>query len=63
MRRLNSYRSTLALAAVAAVITASYAGSALATDFEFGDGWKGIWSTTVSLGTNIRAQGRNPLLY
>lgn len=35
---------------------------ALATDFEFGDGWKGDWESSVSLGTSVRARARDPKL-
>lgn len=46
-----------------AVMTLLGAGSASAIEFEVGDGWKGNWNTTVSVGQTNRAESQNPLLY
>lgn len=49
---------------LAALLAACFSGGALAvTDFEFGDGWQGKWLTTISLGTSIRTENRDPKLY
>lgn len=49
---------------VAALVAACFAnGASAAVDFEFGDGWVGNWTSSVSLGTSWRTHGRDPRLY
>ncbi|WP_026296024.1 DUF1302 domain-containing protein [Aromatoleum toluclasticum] len=64
MKTLSRSKGRLALTTIAGLLAAGFSGGASAiTEFEFGDGWQGAWSTTVSLGTSIRAQDRNRKLY
>jgi len=41
----------------------AFSSGAHALDFEFGDGWKGNWSSSLSLGTSWRATGQDSALY
>ena len=55
-------RSTVLTAAIGTVL-ASFAGSALALEFEFENGSKLNWNTTLSAGANLRAEEPSPWLY
>ena len=55
-------RSTV-LAAVIGTVLASYAGSASALDFEFENGGRLNWNTTVSVGSSWRAEDPSRWLY
>src|SRR5512134_3744121 len=55
-------RSTV-LAAVIGTVLASYAGGAAAIDFEFEDGSRLNWNTTVSIGSSWRAEDPSRWLY
>ena len=59
--RMNG-RSTV-LAAVIGTVLASYSGGAAAIDFEFGDGGRLNWNTTVSVGSSWRADDPSRWLY
>lgn len=48
---------------VAAAIATIFSMPAGANDFEFGDGWKGSWDNSVSLGTAWRARNADQKLY
>lgn len=64
MKKLIRARSGRTLTAIAALLATGYSGGAAAvTEFQFGDGWQGTWLTNISLGTSIRAEGRNKKLY
>ena len=51
------------LAAVIGTVLASYAGAATALDFEFEDGGRLNWNTTLSVGASFRAEEPSPWLY
>src|SRR5574338_671532 len=55
-------RSTV-LAAVIGTVLASYAGSAAAIDFEFENGGRLNWNTTLSVGSSWRAEDPSRWLY
>ncbi|NMF87177.1 DUF1302 domain-containing protein [Aromatoleum petrolei] len=48
---------------VATAIAMAFSSGANALDFEFADGWKGNWSSSLSLGTSIRARNPDSALY
>lgn len=48
---------------VAAAVAMAFAQGAQALDFEFGDGWQGNWTSSLSLGSSWRANGPDPALY
>jgi hypothetical protein len=56
-------RRSRTLAAVIGTVLASYAGSAAALEFEFENGGKLNWNTTVSLGSSWRAEDPSRWLY
>lgn len=60
---MNRDRRSATLAAVIGTVLASYAGSAAALEFEFDDGARLNWNTTVSAGASIRAEDPSRLLY
>ncbi|WP_290866606.1 DUF1302 domain-containing protein [Aquabacterium sp.] len=45
------------------LLCAGLAASAQAADFEFGEGWAGSWTSSLSLGTAIRARDADSRLY
>ncbi|MDE2368808.1 MAG: DUF1302 domain-containing protein [Burkholderiales bacterium] len=47
----------------AACLVAVAAGPASALDFEVGDGWQGVWNTSISVSNAWRAGNQNPLLF
>lgn len=49
--------------AIALVVAGTLNGQASAADFEFGDGWKGSWQNSVSIGSAWRAQNADKDLY
>ena len=53
----------IGLAAVIGTVLASYAGGASALDFEFEDGARLNWNTTVSVGASFRAEEPSRWLY
>ena len=53
---MNRDRRSAMLAAVIGTVLASYAGSAAAIEFEFENGGKLNWNTTVSVGSSWRAE-------
>ena len=55
---LRARRTTLMTLMVAAWAAPAWAG-----EFEFGDGWTGNWSSSVSLGSSWRAADRDSRLY
>ena len=62
--RLKHYGSTIAPKVAATLLVACFSsGTRAVTEFEFGDGWTGIWLTTVSVGTSIRARNADSELY
>lgn len=64
MKKSSSFERVFVLRVLAATVTASFTCNASAgTEFEFGDGWQGTWSTTASAGTSWRASDRDPRLY
>ena len=48
---------------VATAIAMAFASGAHALDFEFADGWKGNWSSSLSLGSSWRSRNQDPALY
>jgi len=56
-------RRSAVLATVIGSVLASYAGSALALEFEFENGARLNWNTTLSVGTSWRAEDQSRLLY
>jgi hypothetical protein len=46
-----------------AISVALYALPSWATEFELGDGWKGSWTSSLSLGTAVRARSQDTRLY
>ena len=56
-------RRNTVLAAVIGSVLAGYAGSAVALEFEFDNGAKLNWNTTLSVGANWRAEDPNRNLY
>lgn len=49
---------------VSALVAACFSSGAFAvTEFSFGDGWTGNWSSSVSLGTSIRTRDADHALY
>jgi hypothetical protein len=59
---IKNNRSTV-LAAVIGTVLASYAGGAAALDFEFENGARVNWNTTVSIGASFRAEEPSRWLY
>ena len=55
-------RSTV-LAAVIGTVLASYAGGAAALEYDFEDGAKLNWNTTVSVGASFRDEQPSRCLY
>lgn len=53
---MRTHKLSLAENGVMLVIASAISGSAFAMDFEVGDGWKGSWTSSVSLGTSWRAR-------
>lgn len=53
----------LTLTCVASVISATFSINAFANDFEFGDGWRGSWSGTLSYSAAWRAKSADSALY
>jgi len=60
---MNRNRRSAALTAVIGAVLASYAGGAVALDWQFDNGVKLNWNTTISLGSSWRAQAPSPELY
>ena len=60
--KIRDRRNTV-LAAVIGTVLAGYASSAAALEFEFENGGRLNWNTTVSVGSSWRAQGPDRLLY
>jgi hypothetical protein len=56
-------RRNLVLAAVVGSVLAGYAGGASALDFEFDNGGRLNWNTTLSVGTSWRAENPSRQLY
>lgn len=48
---------------IASAVAMAFSNGAYALDFQFGDGWQGNWSSSLSLGTSWRAQGQDSALY
>jgi len=59
----NRHRRSTALAATIGSVLAGYAGSATALEFEFDNGGKLNWNTTLSAGANWRAEDPSRRLY
>ncbi|TVT64836.1 MAG: DUF1302 domain-containing protein [Denitromonas halophila] len=53
----------LSKSCIATAITMAFSAGAHAVDFEVGDGWKGNWSSSLSLGTSWRAKNPDSTLY
>ncbi len=60
---MNRDRRSAKLAAVIGTVLATYAGSAAAIEFEFDNGGKLNWNTTVSVGSSWRAEDPSRELY
>jgi hypothetical protein len=60
---MNRDRHSAQLAAVIGAVLATYAGGAAAIEFEFDNGGKLNWNTTVSVGSSWRAQDPSRELY
>jgi len=60
---MNPDRRSAMLAAVIGTVLASYAGSAAAIEFEFENGGKLNWNTTVSVGASWRAEDPSEQLF
>ena len=60
---MNRDRRSTTLAAVIGTVLASYAGSAAALEFEFDNGARLNWNTTISAGASFRADDPSRLLY
>jgi hypothetical protein len=56
-------RRNTVLAAVIGTVLASYAGGAAALEFEFDNGVRVNWNTTLSVGASWRAEDQSRLLY
>ena len=60
---MNRDRRSAKLAAVIGTVLACYAGSAAAIEFEFENGGKLNWNTTVSVGSSWRAEDPSEQLF
>ncbi|HEX9207762.1 MAG TPA: DUF1302 domain-containing protein [Steroidobacteraceae bacterium] len=60
---MNRDRRSVVLAAVIGSVLAGYAGSAAALEFEFDNGGRLNWNTTISAGANWRAEDPSRRLY
>ena len=60
MTSRTSFRGARTAIAIAAALLAS---PSWALDFEFADGWKGSWTSSLSLGTALRARNADSRLY
>ncbi len=60
---MNRDRRSTVLAAVIGTVLASYAGGAVALEFEFENGSTLNWNTTLSIGASIRAEDPSRWLY
>jgi hypothetical protein len=60
---MNRDRRSAKLAAVIGTVLATYAGSAAAIEFEFENGGKLNWNTTISVGSSWRAEDPSRELY
>lgn len=56
-------RVRLVKSCIATAITMAFSAGAHAVDFEVGDGWKGNWNSSLSLGTSVRASNPDSKLY
>lgn len=56
-------KTRIVVSVIAAAVATAFAAPASAVDFEFGDGWKGSWDNTVSLGTAWRMNNPDQKLY
>ena len=63
MRKKQITARPLVLSSVAAAVASLLASPVFAVDFEFGDGWRGTWDNSVSVGTAWRAKDADPKLY
>jgi hypothetical protein len=61
--KINRNRASAALAAVIGTVLASYAGGAAALEFEFENGGRLNWNTTLSAGASWRAEDPSRWLY
>jgi hypothetical protein len=59
----NRDRRSAVLAAMVGTVLATYAGGAAALEFEFENGGRLNWNTTISAGASVRAQDPSRLLY
>lgn len=46
----SQQRSSCRLRTLSAAVLGALSTSAFAVDFEFGDGWRGSWENSISLG-------------
>ncbi|MCM2313270.1 MAG: DUF1302 domain-containing protein, partial [Steroidobacteraceae bacterium] len=60
---MNQGRRNTVLATVIGAVLASYAGSASALEFEFDNGARVNWNTTLSVGASWRAEEPSRRLY
>jgi hypothetical protein len=60
---MNRERRSAVLAAVVGTVLAAYAGGAAALEFEFENGARLNWNTTVSAGASVRAEEPSRWLY
>ncbi|HWJ07533.1 MAG TPA: DUF1302 domain-containing protein [Steroidobacteraceae bacterium] len=60
---MNRDRRSAVLAAMVGTVLAAYAGGAAALEFEFDNGGRLNWNTTVSVGASVRAEEPSRWLY
>lgn len=60
---MNKRKTCVARSCIASAIAIAFSNGAYALDFEVGDGWKGNWSSSLSLGTSWRASSQDSALY
>lgn len=59
----SQQRSSYRLKALSAAVLGALSTSVFAVDFEFGDGWRGSWDNSISLGSAWRARNADPQLF
>ena len=60
---IRDRRNTVLAAVIGTVLAAGYASSASALEWEFENGGRVNWNTTLSVGSSFRAGDPDPLLY
>lgn len=61
--KFRNQKEIFARNAMIAAIVAAFSSQTFGMEFEIGDGWKGNWISSISLGSSWRMQHANPTLY